>query len=71
MLITKAYQMGLTMACKEINKTGLSNLVFSVQAVGMGNITIAIFKDSSYPQACHICERLNIPKPTLKEWVGE
>lgn len=69
MLIAKQFN-GLPYQCiKQINATGLSDLVFQLHIEQQ--CSVAIFKDDSYEQAKYIHKRLGLPEPTIKEWIGE
>jgi hypothetical protein len=73
MLISIGFALPLNYACVEINKTGLSNLVFSLhESTREGKpFTTVIFKDNGYNQAKFICDRLGYDVPTVDDWIGE
>jgi hypothetical protein len=69
MLILHQIQKPFHEAVKDLNATGLSNLVF--QIIPEVDWTTFVFKDNGYPQACHIHIKLGRREPSISEWVGQ
>ena len=72
MLISKQYNLSIQETINEINYTGLSPFVLSLHELIdiYKPETLVIFRDEGYPQATHICEKLDLPIPTIKQWMG-
>jgi hypothetical protein len=72
MIILHQISKPLHEAVKDINATGLSNLVFQIVVwPHSSDCTTFIFKDDSYSQACSIHTQLGRREPTINEWIGQ